>query len=210
MKNELLDSPSPEEEVTPEPPSVRRRSGRRFLAAAVAVLATAAVFALAVTQGQTSNSGSVDRGGQPAPPFKLENVRPGEPPLSLQELRGKPVVVNFWASWCGPCRREMPAFQAVHESLGDKVTFVGIDNKDFRDSAVKFLNETGVRYPSAFDPSGNVAASYGVIGLPATFFISEDGRLLESRTGEMSREELERTIHRLYGVSDAVPDTSEG
>ena len=200
MKNELLNPPSPEE-VTPEPPSVRSRSGRRILVATVAIVAAATVFALALTQGQTSDSGSVDGGGKPAPPFNLENVRPGGPPVSLQELRGKPVVVNFWASWCGPCRREMPAFQAAYEALGDKVTFVGIDNKDFRDSAAKFLNETGVRYPSGFDPSGNVAASYGVIGLPATFFISEDGRLLESRTGEMSRDELERTIHRLYGVS---------
>ena len=119
----------------------------------------------------------------------------------MQGLRGKPVVVNFWASWCGPCRREMPAFEATHESLGDQVTFVGIDNKDFRDSALEFLNKTGVRYASGFDPNGNVAGRYGVVGLPATFFISEDGRVLESTTGEINRDDLKATISRLYGVS---------
>jgi cytochrome c biogenesis protein CcmG/thiol:disulfide interchange protein DsbE len=174
---------------------------RRIIWVSVAALAVATVFALAMAQGRTSGSHNVDRGGKSATPFTLENLRPGQPPLSLQGLRGKPVVVNFWASWCGPCRREMPAFEATHESLGDKVTFVGIDNKDFRDSALEFLEKTGVRYASGFDPHGNVAANYGVIGLPVTFFISEDGRVLESTTGEINRDELKETISRLYGVS---------
>ena len=104
--------------------------------------------------------------------------------MSLRAQRGKPVVVNFWASWCVPCRKEMPAFAAVHASLGDKVAFVGVNNKDLRDSAIKFMDQTGVRYPSGFDPQGDVAARYG-----------------ESRTGELIGDELQRTIHRLFGVA---------
>jgi cytochrome c biogenesis protein CcmG, thiol:disulfide interchange protein DsbE len=201
VTNESLNPASPQAQETPEPPARPARSRRRIVLVAVAVLAVAIVAALAMTQGRTGSSRTVDRGGRPAPPFTLENLQPGQPPVSLQGLRGKPVVLNFWASWCGPCRREMPAFQALHESLGDKVTFIGIDNKDFRDSALKFVEETGVRYASGFDPAGTVASSYGVIGMPATFFISEDGKLLESETGEMNRDELEATISRLYNVS---------
>ena len=121
--------------------------------------------------------------------------------MSLRALRGKPVVVNFWASWCVPCRKEMPAFAAVHASLGDKVAFVGVNNKDFRDSAIKFMEQTGVRYPSGFDPQGGVAARYGVVGMPVTVFISEDGTVLETRTGELIGDELEQTINRLFGVA---------
>jgi cytochrome c biogenesis protein CcmG/thiol:disulfide interchange protein DsbE len=186
--------------ATPEPPARRARSSRPIVVVAVAVLAVATVSALAMTQGKTGGSRTVDRGGRPAPPFTLENLQPGQPPVSLQGLRGKPVVLNFWASWCGPCRKEMPAFQATHESLGDKVTFIGIDNKDYRDSALEFVKKTGVRYASGFDPAGTVASSYGVIGMPVTFFISEKGKLLESRTGEMNRDELEATISRLYDL----------
>jgi cytochrome c biogenesis protein CcmG/thiol:disulfide interchange protein DsbE len=194
------EAPTTDSAVILEPEAARPRRNR-ILWVSVAVLATAAVSGLAMTQGRTSGSRQVDRGGRVAATFTVENLRPGQPAVSLQALRGKPVVVNFWASWCGPCRREMPAFEATHESLGDRVTFVGIDNKDFRDSALEFLNKTGVRYESGFDPDGNVAGRYGVLGLPATFFISPDGRVLESTTGEIHQDDLKATISRLYGVS---------
>ena len=201
MTSDFLNVGSSEIETAPEPPAPPARSNRRAVPVVVAVLALAAVAALATAQGRTRGSHTVDRGGRLAPPFTLENLRPGQPPVSLHELRGKPVVVNFWASWCGPCRKEMPAFESVHESLGDRVTFVGIDNKDYRDSALEFLKQTGVGYAAGFDPGGTVAASYGVIGLPATFFISADGKVLESSTGEMDRGELREMIRRLFGVS---------
>src|SRR5205807_4097898 len=113
------------------------------------------------------------------------NVQQGQPAVSLQALRGKPVVINFWASWCLPCRREMPAFQAAHEALGGKVAFVGIDNKDFQKDALDLVRTTGIRYPSGFDPDGSVASRYGLVGLPTTVFVSADGRLLERRVGEV-------------------------
>lgn len=140
-------------------------------------------------------------GGGPAPAFELENVRPGRALVSLATAQGKPVVLNFWASWCVPCRREMPSFQAVHEATKERVSFLGVNHQDQRGPALELLAETGVRYPSGYDPQGKVAFAYGLYGMPTTIFISADGQVLERRTGELSRAELEATITRLFGGS---------
>jgi cytochrome c biogenesis protein CcmG/thiol:disulfide interchange protein DsbE len=178
----------------------RRRARRRLALGGVA--AVVVVIVAATLAGQVdSSSVSVKESGS-APGFVLENVRPGEPPVSLEKLRGKPLVLNFWASWCGPCRREMPGFEAVHQRVQDRIRFVGVDNQDFRNSALDLLRQTGVSYPSGFDPKGNVASQYGLIGMPTTVFISRDGRLLERRTGEMNQGQLEETIDRLFPSRD--------
>jgi cytochrome c biogenesis protein CcmG/thiol:disulfide interchange protein DsbE len=137
--------------------------------------------------------------------FRLENVRPGQPDVELADYRGTPVVVNFWASWCVPCRRELPGFAAVSKELEGKLAFLGVNHQDGRGPALDFLQETGLHYPSGFDPKGDVAASYGLLGMPTTVFVSPDGKLLERRTGEISRKELEETIERLFRVASSSP-----
>jgi cytochrome c biogenesis protein CcmG/thiol:disulfide interchange protein DsbE len=195
-----LNPGSPDVSSTSDQPTAASKR-RRVSAVALIAVAVAAVIALALTQGKATDRDSTGKGGDAAPPFTLENIRPGEAPVSLEAMRGKPVVVNFWASWCVPCRREMPAFESVYEAVGDRVAFLGINHKDYRNSALDFLRQTGTRYPSGFDPAGTVAARYGIVGMPTTLFISGDGRLLEQRPGEMSGEELRQTISRLYGVT---------
>lgn len=176
-------------------PRSRRRS--LLLAGALAALALVVVAALA--------AGSAGRGpvtapvGEAAVGFELENVRPGGPPVSLTDYRGRLVVLNFFASWCAPCRQEMPGFQAVNVRLGARVAFVGVNHQDARSPALDLLEETGVTYPSGFDPRGSVAAAYGLYGMPTTLFISPEGRVVERRTGEMSERELEGTLRRLLG-----------
>lgn len=137
-------------------------------------------------------------GGGKAKAFELDNLRQGGPTVSLAQYRGRPVVVNFFASWCVPCRREMPGFQAAYEKVGDRVAFVGVNHQDNRPGALELLADTGVRYPSGFDPDGRVAASYGLFGMPTTLFISDQGALLERRTGEISEKELLAIIGRLF------------
>lgn len=200
--NVTIDPPSPvstDDSPTPDQPPTA--PSRRIIWVVLIVVAVAALSVLALTQGRAADRRSTGGGGGTAAPFTLENLRPGQPQISLESLQGKPVVLNFWASWCVPCRREMPAFQAAYEALGDRVAFLGIDNKDYRDAALDFLRQTGAQYPSGFDPAGNIATRYGVVGMPTTFFISRDGRLLERRLGEISGEELRQTISRLFGVS---------
>jgi cytochrome c biogenesis protein CcmG, thiol:disulfide interchange protein DsbE len=131
--------------------------------------------------------------------FALEDVRVGRPPVSLEALRGKPVVLNFFASWCGPCIREMPALQAMSERYRGKIHFVGITFNDRRDAAKGVLERTGANYPAAFDPRSDLAVDYAVRVMPTTFFIGPDGNLVERKDGELSENQLRRIIDRLWG-----------
>ena len=109
-------------------------------------------------------------------------------------------MVNFFASWCAPCRREMRAFQAVYEDVDGSVAFLGIDNRDIRSDALDLVRETGVRYRLAFDPEGDAAREFGVLAMPTTVFVSADGVMIDRVFGEMSEGQLRRAIRLLFGV----------
>ena len=98
--------------------------------------------------------------------------------VSLASLEGKVVVLNFWASWCGPCRREMPDFQEAWEEHQDQgVVFVGIAVDDTASEASKFAEQVGVTYPLALDTTGDVARAYRLQAVPSTYFIDRQGKL---------------------------------
>jgi thiol-disulfide isomerase/thioredoxin len=105
----------------------------------------------------------------------------------LAAYKGKVVVINFWASWCGPCKAEMPALQQVSEEYAGKpVTFIGVDSSDVRDSAGKLLADLKVTYPTVYDKAGingGIATAWSVASLPQTWFIAKDG----SRSGRIPR-----------------------
>jgi cytochrome c biogenesis protein CcmG/thiol:disulfide interchange protein DsbE len=110
-----------------------------------------------------------------APDFELELLDGGT--VTSDDLKGEPVVLNFWASWCIPCREEMPAFERMWRRYEDDgIRIVGVNIQDSREGAEGFLDEVPVSYPIALDPSGDLADSLGVRGLPQTFFIDEDFR----------------------------------
>jgi cytochrome c biogenesis protein CcmG/thiol:disulfide interchange protein DsbE len=153
----------------------------RLVAQAAAVAVVVALFALLawkVTQGDSEVTAELARGGAPeAPAFTLERLD-GEGDLSLESLRGKPVVLNFWASWCGPCKDEAPILEEASKRWQDEgVAFVGIDVKDFRGDARAFLERYGVTYPNVYDGKGSTIGRYGVTGYPETYFIDADGRV---------------------------------
>lgn len=139
----------------------------------------------------------VSAGNEAAVDFKLPNLRPGETPVSLARYRGQPIVMNFWASWCTSCRREMRAFQAVHQQVGSRVVFLGVNHRDQRGPALELMEETGMTFPSGYDPEGRVGAAYGLLGLPTTVFVSPEGAV-ERRNGEMTGLDLEAAIGRLF------------
>ena len=116
------------------------------------------------------------REGFSAPDFTLETLN-GEQ-ISLSELRGKVVLVNFWASWCPPCRAEMPAIESVYRSykgLGLEVLAVNTTNQDDVTAAAAFVQELGLSFPIPLDHAGAVSASYNLRGLPSSYFIDRQG-----------------------------------
>lgn len=109
--------------------------------------------------------------------FKLTRLN-GDP-FELSELRGQVVVLNFWASWCPPCLKEMPAFERVYQEYHDRgVAFVGVAVSDFTRPAKAFAAKTGITYPLGLDYSGEIARAYRVISMPTTFFIDPQGNIV--------------------------------
>jgi len=116
--------------------------------------------------------------GGPAPVFSLKRIDGGGS-VDLASLRGKPVVLNFWASWCPPCKSEATALEAAYRRYKRQgVVFLGIDYHDVSGDARTFLNHHGVTYTTLEDGSGMVADRYGLFAVPETFFVNREGRLV--------------------------------
>ncbi len=137
-----------------------------------------------------------------APDFDLSLLEGGGT-LALASLKGKAVVLNFWASWCGPCKDETPLLQKAWTRWeGKDVVFVGIDVKDFRGDAQAFVKRFGVTYPNVYDGKGSTVGRYGVTGFPETFFVDRNGRVVYRIAGPVSDDqELDGGIERALAAS---------
>jgi cytochrome c biogenesis protein CcmG, thiol:disulfide interchange protein DsbE len=161
-------------------------TGRLKLSAQVLALAlVTGLFALLVWKLATQDEGAapkLQRGETPsAPAFQLDRLdRPGK--LSLAAYRGRPVVVNFWASWCVPCKEEAPLLESVWRRYrGEGLIVLGVDINDLRGDARRFARQNGMSYPLAYDGPGNTTTQYGVTGVPETFFVARSGKLVCER-----------------------------
>jgi cytochrome c biogenesis protein CcmG/thiol:disulfide interchange protein DsbE len=131
--------------------------------------------------------------GQPVPDFQLTAFDGS--PMDLGAQRGQVVVVNFFASWCAPCRQEAADLEQVWREYQDwNVQFFGIAYKDASSKAQTFLDEFGVTYPSAVDPGNETARTYGVTGVPETFVVDQQGHLLQHFLGPITMEQLRQEI----------------
>lgn len=111
--------------------------------------------------------------------------------LRLSDLRGTPVVINFWASWCGPCREEAPTLQQNWlEARKSGVLYLGLDMQDLSGDALEFIDEFALSYPSLRDPGRDVANRYGLTGIPETYFIDASGRVVGHAIGVVDRRTL--------------------
>lgn len=116
--------------------------------------------------------------------------------FGLRQLPATPVVLNLWASWCGPCRAEMPALQRVHEAAGGRVLFLGIATRDGEGPARSFVEEFGVTYPSLYDRDGVALGQLGAPGLPLTLVLAPGGTVLDRTMGGISEEKLVSVLER--------------
>ncbi|MFN2470461.1 MAG: TlpA family protein disulfide reductase [Gaiellaceae bacterium] len=184
------------------------RAGRAAALVLVAALFVLLAWKLAVQLGGPDLPGDVRAGRHPpAPTFELpvlwRRAETWPPPLraaladdrvSIAELRGRPVVLNFWASWCIPCRREAPLLNESARRHARRVAFVGMDVQDFPSDARRFLRKYGVDYVSLRDGAGGTFEDYGLLALPETFYVDARGRVVAHTIGELSREQLEQGV----------------
>jgi len=120
----------------------------------------------------------------------------------LAQLRGTPVLVNIWGSWCGPCRDEAPDLARLHETYGHKVQFIGVDILDARESARAFMDEFGWTYPSVYDASGDIRNRLAYVGQPDTILYDADGKIAADWQGPIDPQEVERAIKKVLGEAN--------
>ena len=181
----------------------RVRLGAQVVAVGI-VIALLGLLIWKVAKGDDSavTSSLAEGKAVPAPAFTLPKLD-GSGDLALESLRGKTVVLNFWASWCGPCKDETPLLQKGWERWqGKDVVFVGVDVKDFRADARSFVRRFGVTYPNVYDGKGSTVGRYGVTGFPETYFLDALGRVVYRIAGPVDEaSELDEGIERALAAT---------
>jgi cytochrome c biogenesis protein CcmG/thiol:disulfide interchange protein DsbE len=163
------------------------RIGRRLR---IGLVVAAVIGALVVLE---LVSGSSDTGpGRPAPQLPTSVLVP--PAVGLGSLRGKPAAINFWASWCEPCRRESPELERLNRSLHGSASVVGVDWTDGLDSARAFIREHHLTYPNLRDGNGEVGQKYGLYGLPTTFILDSQGTISDVLRGTQTAQTVRRAL----------------
>lgn len=173
---------------------------RRFLIPGIVILVivgfvTLLSVGLFIKDPLTGSSGAA-RVSRPAADFTLPLFSGGE--LTLSSLKGNPVVINFWASWCPPCRDEAPILEKVWRLYRDRgVTFIGVAIQDTEKNALAFIEEFGITYPNGRDQGGRITIDYGVGGIPVTFFVDSEGLIVSRWVGALNEDLLIARIEEL-------------
>jgi peroxiredoxin len=134
--------------------------------------------------------------GHPAPDINLTTVT-GDT-FALSSLRGKPVVLNFWATWCPPCREELPAFQAASQRYAGQVDIIGVNQVEPAAGVAAFAQRFGLTFPIPLDTNNDVSRRYAVRGLPTTFFIDRDGIIRHIENDSLTEATLAQALRTIY------------
>ena len=198
---------APPDQAPPQPPRGPARSGRLLVLAVLVVVAVVLPAGAALLEGgrpatrpapgapPTSASTAVQAypPGTPAPPLRLQGL--DGRPVDLAALRGRPVLVNFWATWCEPCVREFPLLRrAAAAHRRDRLAVVGVLTSDRPAAARAFVRRHQAGWPVGLDPDATTATRWGAVGLPHTYFLRPDGTLASHQLGELTQDSLDRQL----------------
>ena len=155
-------------------------------------------FTVFLALGLVGKSTATGRSGEklidiPPPSFGGREIQGGF--FSLDEHKGSPLIINFWASWCPPCREETPDIEEIWKTYKDQgLVVVGVNVQDIEEEAEKYLSEFSVTFPNVMDKQGKITVDYGVTGLPVTFFVSREGLVIGRWVGSISEERLDSWV----------------
>jgi len=168
---------------------------RKAVAAAISAIAVAALIWSGARAVQSGNGdASVIAAGAAAPDFEATDTS-GEK-IRLSDYRGQVVLLNFWASWCKPCVREMPLFDDVRRSGADGIKVITVNAGESKGTVLEFLRKIDSSLPTIIDATGKISAAYRIVGLPATFVVDGDGAFVRAGLGEITSREM---IDKLLG-----------
>lgn len=169
----------------------------RTVAIVGAILAAALIGVLFVGLGKNPSEIRSPLIGKPAPTFALREVGTGRT-IDLAELKGKPVVLNFWATWCNPCWEEHPVLVANARRLEPQVQFLGVVFQDTEEKILSFLQQRGSGYPTVVDDKGKTAIAYGIGGVPETYFLDKNGVIVAKFNGPMTTDDLQENLRKVF------------
>ncbi len=160
------------------------------------IIASALLSVLFLGLGKNPNEIRSPLVGKPAPSFALREVGTGRT-VDLTQYRGKPVVLNFWATWCAPCWEEHPILVANARILQPNVQFLGVVFQDSEEKILGFLQQRGQGYPTVVDDKGKTAIAYGIGGVPETFFLDANGVIVAKHNGPMTSDILQTNLQKV-------------
>ena len=155
-------------------------------------VAVGALVVAVIVVAEVASGGGTASNGRQASPLPTKALRP--PAVDLADLRGKPALVDFFASWCGPCAEEAPTLRKLSQELGDKATIVAVDWDDAGGPARAFVRRHGWTFPVLADTSGTAGEKYGLVGLPTSFVLDPEGRIVATFRGPQSEARLRQAV----------------
>ncbi len=176
-------------------PDAKKHSLNRNVLLVALVVVVPLVALLLLNLGRNPHAMGAPLVGRAAPEFALLPIDGGDP-VTLASLRGRPAVINFWATWCVPCFQEHPLLVGAARSLGARARFVGVIYEDSEEQVRAFLARQGSAYPSLVDPGSRTAIAFGVFGVPETYFLDADGKIAAKHVGPLDGASLEAKLRQ--------------
>jgi thiol-disulfide isomerase/thioredoxin len=182
------------------PGAARRTAVLAWRHKVISGISAAFVVAIIVV-GLATGSSPASPGDPSAHAFTLPELGKAGQQVSLSQYQGKPVIVNFWASWCPPCQQETPLLASWYKQQDGHVVLLGLDENDTTAAALKFAKAKGVTYPIGFNPQANVALEYNVDALPQTFFLNAQHRIVDHVAGAVTKADLAKGLRLMNSTS---------